>query len=280
MAAVCYDAAAMSTVELHSERIEGARGERVVLFLHGILGSGSNLRTLAKRLVEARPDLSVWLVDLRGHGRSPKGTAGPSIDACAEDVAALARTGPVAAAVGHSFGGKVALALTEKRTLEDVVLVDSVPGTREPLREGDSALAVLATIAALDPVYPTKSAFIRAVAAKHGSTIAQWLALSTESVEGGVRFALDRAEIEALLADYFARDLWPLAERPPGKTRVHLVIGERSISYSQADRSRAREAAAREPRVSVDVLPADHWVHVDDPEGLLRVLVSRIGGGA
>ena len=124
-----------------------------------------------------------------------------------------------------------------------------------------------------------KAAFIRALSDKHGRSIAQWLALSTEDTEGGVRFALDRTEIETLLHDYFARDMWPLAENPPGDTRVHLVIGERSISYSPADRERARAIAVRQPRVSVDVLPADHWVHVDDPEGLLAVLVSAFGGG-
>jgi pimeloyl-ACP methyl ester carboxylesterase len=222
----------------------------------------------------------VWLVDLRGHGASPKRSPAPSIDACAEDAASLASGANVVAAVGHSFGGKVALALSEKMPLADVVLIDSVPGTREPLRDGDSALAVLKTIASFDPVYATKAAFIRALGEKHGRSIAQWLALSTEEVEGGVRFALDLPEIEALLADYFARDLWPLAENPPHGARVHLVIGERSISYSQADRERARAIAAQQPRVSVDVLPADHWVHVDDPEGLLRVLTTRIGGGA
>lgn len=271
---------AVTAVDLHSERITGAGGGRVVLFLHGILGSGPNLRTLARRFVDARPEHDAWLVDLRGHGRSPKGSPGPSIDACAEDIAKLARGVGVVAVAGHSFGGKVALALCQKLDLEDVVTIDSVAGTREPLREGDAALAVLDTIRSFEPVFPTKAAFIRSVGDRHGRAIAQWLAMSTEEVEGGVRFALDATEIEALLADYFARDLWPLVEDPPGAARVHLVIAERSISYSAADRERAHAIAARQPRVSVDVLPADHWVHVDDPEGLLRVLTTRIGGVA
>lgn len=270
----------MTVVDLHSERIEGARSERVVLFLHGILGSGQNLRTIAKRFVEARPDASAWLVDLRGHGRSPKRTPGPSIDACAEDLVRLARGANVTAVAGHSFGGKVALALTEKLALTDVVTIDSMPGTREPLREGDAALAVLQTIGSFAPVFSTKAAFIRSVSEKHGRAIAQWLALSTEEVEGGVRFALDHDEIEALLLDYFARDLWPLVEQPAHGAAVHLVIGERSSSYAPADRARAAAVAARQPGVSVDVLPADHWVHVDDPEGLLRVLTQRIGGAS
>lgn len=268
------------TVELYSERIEGAAGARVVLFLHGILGSGGNLRTAAKRLVEARPDLSAWLVDLRGHGRSPKGTPGASIDACADDLVALTRGTVLAGIAGHSFGGKVALALATKRDVGDVVSIDSVPGTRAPLRGGDTPLAVLDTVEALPPVLPTKSAFIRAVSEKHGSAIGQWLALSTEAVEGGVRFALDGAEIRALLADYFARDDWPVVATPPPGTRIHLVIGERSISYTAEDRAQAERIAQREPRVTVHRLPADHWVHVDDPEGLHRVLTTQIEGGA
>ena len=28
--------------------------------------------------------------------------------------------------------------------------------------------------------------------------------------------------------------------------------------------------------ITVDVLPAGHWVHVDDPDGLLNVLINRL----
>jgi len=59
-----------------------------VLFLHGILGSGRNLRTLATRLCQQIPQLRVVLVDLRGHGDS--------------------------AQVGHSFGGKVGIGCTAR----------------------------------------------------------------------------------------------------------------------------------------------------------------------
>ncbi len=266
----------MSGIDLYSERIGARRGDRVVLFLHGILGSGQNLRAIARRLVEARPELTACLVDLRGHGHSPKHSPDPSVDACAEDVARLARDAHAVAAVGHSFGGKVALALAHKVVLGDVVMIDTMPGPREPLRDADSALAVLATVASLGPVFPNRAAFVRELSAKHGSRVAQWLALSTESTPEGIRFALDHAEIEALLLDYFALDQWPLVENPPGDTRVHLVIGERSTSYSRADRERANAVAGRQPRVTVATLPTDHWVHAEDPDGLLRVLTQQI----
>jgi len=59
------------SIELAFDRIDGPRSERTIAFLHGILGRGGNLRTIAKRFVEARPQWTAWLVDMRGHGRSP-----------------------------------------------------------------------------------------------------------------------------------------------------------------------------------------------------------------
>jgi len=268
-------------LELAFERIEGARPRKTIAFLHGILGSGGNLRTIARRFVDARPSWTAWLVDLRGHGRSPKGTPDPSLEAAARDVVGLtARAAqPLVAIAGHSFGGKVALEALRIGTgsLEHVLTIDSMPGAREPMRGEDSALAVIETLESLPRTFASKSAFVDAImAAGHGRALAQWLALSLERSDGGVRFALDLREVRALLVDYFARDLWPVVEQPQGDARLHLVIGDRSTSYSAADRERARALAG--DRVSVDLLPAGHWVHVDDPEGLLRVMLDRIPG--
>ena len=277
------------SVELAFDRIDGARPERTIAFLHGILGRGNNLRTIARRFVEARPDWTAWLVDLRGHGRSPKGTPGPSLHAAARDVVDLAARSapPLGAIAGHSFGGKVALeaaiigSIGSIGSLEHVVVIDSVPGPRDPVQGGDSALAVIDAIESLPRTFKSRSDFIEALVAM-GKTraLAQWLAGSVEREGDHVRFILDLNEIRALILDYFSRDLWPVVEHPPGTARVHLVIGDRSDSYSPVDRERAARIAAQNARVTVDVLPAGHWVHVDDPEGLLRTLLDRFGGGS
>src|SRR2546426_3473122 len=98
------------SVHLASDRVDGAHAERAIAFLHGILGRGINLRMIAKRFVQARPGWTAWLVDLRGHGRSPKGRPKPSLEAAAHDVLDLGTRAdlPLTAIVGHSFGGKVA----------------------------------------------------------------------------------------------------------------------------------------------------------------------------
>src|SRR6266404_465674 len=168
------------SVELAFDRIDGARPERTIAFLHGILGRGNNLRTIARRFVEARPDWTAWLVDLRGHGRSPKGTPGPSLQAAARDVVDLAaRSGfPLGAIAGHSFGGKVALEaarLGGMDSLDHIVVIDSMPGSRPPVRTPDSALAVIDTIESLPRRFASKSDFTRAfVGAGKSRLLAEW----------------------------------------------------------------------------------------------------------
>jgi pimeloyl-ACP methyl ester carboxylesterase len=270
------------SIELAFETIAGAHPERSIVLLHGILGRGSNLKTIAKRFVEARPDWAACLADLRGHGQSPKGTPGPSLEACAGDVVDLARRTPkpVHAMLGHSFGGKVALEAVRIGgipSLEHVFVIDSAPGVRAPRREGDSALAVIAALESLPPTFPSKTAFIEAVvAAGLTSDIAKWLAGSTERVGDRVRFMLDLDEIRTLVRDYAQRDLWPVVEQPPEAVDLHLVIGGRSTVYSQADREGALRIASSNRCVTVDVLPAGHWVHVDNPNGLLRKLLEYL----
>src|SRR5262249_26364131 len=174
----------------------------------------------------ARPGWTAWLVDLRGHGRSPKGTPVPSLEAAARDVVDLAGRAeqPLGAIVGHSFGGKVALEAARIgaiASLDHVVVIDSNPGRRDPLRDEDSALAILDTIESLPSTFASKSAFIEGLVATGKTRIlAQWLAGSLEGEGDRVRFMLDVDEVRALILDYFARDLWPVVEHPPGSARV------------------------------------------------------------
>jgi pimeloyl-ACP methyl ester carboxylesterase len=270
-------------VDLAFDRIDGDHPDRVIAFLHGILGRGINLRNIAKRFVEARPDWTAWLIDLRGHGRSPKHTAGPSLESAAGDVIALGQKAdlPFAAIAGHSFGGKVALEtarLNGLNSLTHIVTIDSMPGSRTPIRSGDSALAVIDTIASLPRTFASRQDFIRAfVATGKSRTLADWLAGSVQRENGQTRFSLDLEELRALLLDYFARDLWPVVEHPPDGVHVHLMIGEQSTSYSADDRERALKAAASNPFVTADIMPGGHWLHVDNPEGVLSGLQGKLG---
>ncbi|MDQ3036297.1 MAG: alpha/beta fold hydrolase [Myxococcota bacterium] len=261
----------------------GAAPERSFVLLHGILGSGQNLRTIARRFVAERPRWAAVLVDLRRHGASLDAPGPDTLEQAALDVAELAAslTVPAGAVLGHSFGGKVALqwlaAAREQAGLEHVHVIDSNPGSRLDARGSEGTLRVVDMLDALPYPFESRDAFVQAVLAQDPRpTLAQWLAMSVRRAEDGWRFGPPIASIRALLSSYFAEDLWPIVESPPDGAHVHLVIGARSTVLDAADRTRASEIAARLPdRVTVDVLPTDHWVHAEDPDGLLRVLLER-----
>jgi esterase len=253
--------------------------ERWIVFLHGILGRGNNWRGIARQLIAARPRYGAVLVDLRAHGESQHLAPPDSLERAADDVAKLIETLGPCAVLGHSFGGKVATQLIGRAPVSPVFVVDSLPGARPDRRGSDQTVRVIEMLSSLPDRFETREAFLDHVRGhRYGDAIAKWLAMNLTREGEEFRFDLDMTRIRALLDDYFVRDLWPLLDPPPPGTEVHLVIGGRSSVYGEDDRARAHEIAARHPEaVRVHVLEkADHWVHVDDPEGLLAILEAAL----
>jgi esterase len=270
----------MSDPVLHTAivRAPGAQPVHCALFLHGILGTGGNLRGLAQAFVQADPSLAAVLVDLRLHGKSRAYAAPHDVQACARDVAALEGTlaWPVRGVVGHSFGGKVSLAYHALRpALNRVVLLDSDPGSRPDRVGSEQTMAVLDMLERLPKQYDKREAFVERVHAEgHSRAIADWLAMNLERTPEGLLLRVDLAGIRALLDSYFSSDLWPILEG--SRARLDVVIGGRSRVWDDDQRARVDAIAAADPtRVRVHVLPeAGHWVHADDPRGLRAALLD------
>lgn len=262
----------------------GASPTKAVLFLHGILGSGPNLRSHARRLVQACPDLLGVLIDLRAHGDSLGVEGADTVANAAQDVVQTSAewSVPMHAVVGHSFGGKVALSLAQRHPqLDSVMTLDSAPGPRLDARGSETTMQVLTVLETLRRPWASRDAFIAEIETRGMSRgLGQWLAMNLELRGEGWVFRLDLARIHALLEDYFEVDLWPVVEaaaRSRKGPRFHLVIGTKSNVYSHDDRVHAQSLeSASEGYVTVDLLDAGHWVHVDDPQGLSSVLINRL----
>lgn len=271
-------------MKLHHDLVSApdAKPTRAVLFLHGILGSGGNLRSHARRFVQQRPENLAVLVDLRAHGNSLGADGDDTVGNCANDLVETARDlkVPVTGVVGHSFGGKVALAFAKVQPgLEHVMTLDSAPGPRGDARGSEATLEVLTVLEALQNSWPSRDAFVAGIEAKGlGKMLGQWLAMNLELRADGWAFRLSLPRIHALLDDYFNVDLWPVVEDAAKQgPLVHLVIGARSLVYSHEDRVRAQQLEHdSNGRVTVDVLSAGHWVHVEDPQGVSEVLARRL----
>lgn len=261
----------------------GAAPSAWMLVLHGILGSGANWRTFARRVVEVRPGWGLVLVDLRGHGQSQDPPPPHTLAAAAEDLVRLAaRLGlDVRGVMGHSFGGKVALAYLAQRRVERAFVLDSDPGARPEGHRDPTSSRVLELLSTIPQPIPSREAFLEQAQA-HGLSraVAEWLAMNVRRADDGFRLRLDLKVLRALLDDYFAQDLWPVVEDPGRAGQLRVVLGGRSTSVPEDTQARLRALEAREAhdsRLSVRVLPeAGHWVHVDDPDGLLAAVIELL----
>ncbi|HJL33624.1 MAG TPA: alpha/beta fold hydrolase, partial [Polyangiaceae bacterium LLY-WYZ-15_(1-7)] len=214
------------------------------------------------------PDWAAVLVDLRLHGDSLDAAPPHTVTACAADLRELPLDLPLAGALGHSFGGKVALALAQQASLHELWLIDSMPGAR-PDRHGSEAIAkVLAALRAVPARHADRDAFVAALRAEGvAEPLGRWLAMSLKREDDGqMRYPVDLDAIDGLLDDYFALDLWGAL---PGANRAHVVIGEKSEVFAGPDRERVRALAAEDPRLEVHLVEgAGHWVHVEKPSAL------------
>ena len=77
-------------------------------------------------------------------------------------------------------------------------------------------------------------------------------------------------------------DYWSLLEGPPRGTEISIVRAENSDRWEpdviqRLERLSSRPRDKSKGKLSVHVLPnAGHWVHVDNPKGLLDIMGPNI----
>ena len=228
------------------------------LVLHGLFGSGTNWRTIGRRLGTR---LECHLVDLRNHGRSPH-ARGMAYPALAADVLAyvdanrLDRVG----LIGHSMGGKTAmtLALTSPERVRWLVVADIAPApSPSDHRPILTALRGLA-LDSLDSRAAADAALARSVPE---SGLRRFLLQNLVHGDGGLRWRIDLEAIADALPDLGG---FP----PPAPGAVYegptlFLRGERSDYLTARHEPRVR---ALFPRASIDTIAgAGHWLHAEKP---------------
>ena len=247
-----------------------------LVMLHGIYGRGRNWLGIARSLTSARPEYACWLVDLPHHGASGPGAHGDTVHGLAADVADWLPHAGVAptAVLGHSYGGKVALALAAAApgTPLQVWVIDSTPEAKPP---SGSAYEMLRVIRGLPPRFHSREAAQAALVA-HGYTVgvAQWM--STNLVRDGesFRWQLDFDAMERLLLDFFGTDLWAVIEQPSPLHDIHVLKASESNAITP-EAVRRIEAAAGE-RVHLHRAEGGHWIHAERPEVVTELLVQGL----
>jgi pimeloyl-ACP methyl ester carboxylesterase len=264
--------------DLAVSRVGPDAAHRHLLMLHGIYGRGRNWQSIARGVVAARPEFACWLVDLPHHGDSGPGRHGDTVVGLASDVNDWlnAQAMEPVALLGHSYGGKVALALANllrDRPLQ-VWVIDSTPEVKQP---SGSAWAMLEVIRALPRRFATREAAIAAIAdAGYSMGVAQWMGTNLTRAEDGFEWRLDFDAMERLLLDFFTTDLWHLVEQPAPRHELHFVKASESNAISEEAVTRLDAAG---PRVHLHHRPGGHWIHAESPAVVTALLVQHLRSG-
>lgn len=230
-----------------------------VVLLHGLFGSLDNLGVLARAL---HPGHQTLQIDLRNHGLSPHH---PVINypAMAQDVLDLLDELKIdrCIIIGHSMGGKVAMALTAlaPARIQQVVVIDMAPVDYQ-LRRHDDVIRALDRVSAAGVTQRSAAARLMEQDIADESTI-QFLLKSFS--QGQWRF-----NVAAIKANYEHIIGWQ--ESAPWSGRILFIRGGESSYLDE----RYRDAIARQfPQARAHVVAgAGHWVHAEKPQAVIRAI--------
>lgn len=254
---------------LHSVQSGPEDTQHRVVFLHGLFGRGKNFTRIAQGL---EPEVLSLLVDLPNHGRSGW-TEHFSYLQLADLVAAHLRSGFAAHGpvdvVGHSMGGKVAMALALRHPdlVRRLVIIDIAPTTADGGRgEFEHLLGSLASVdltalerradagAALKDRIPNDG--VRGF-------LLQNLKRDGEAFVWEPNLVMLRAELETVMS-------FPDLAEATFTGPVLWLGGERSGYITDADEPAMRELFPKTRRMTMK--GAGHWVHSEKPVETIGVL--------
>ena len=82
--------------------------------------------------------------------------------------------------------------------------------------------------------------------------------------------------MEALLRDFFDRDLWHVVESPPAGCILHFVKASESSTLTEAACHRIEAAGALSGQVHLHRITSGHWVNADNPEALVALMAEHL----
>ncbi|MEY4923380.1 MAG: hypothetical protein RLY17_2097 [Pseudomonadota bacterium] len=230
-----------------------------IILIHGLFGNLDNLGVLARDL---QKDHNVIQIDLRNHGLSPRS---PQVNypEMAQDVLELMVQLAIEKAIiiGHSMGGKVAMAMTAlaPKKIEKLIAIDIAPVNYQ-VRRHDQIFAALNAVNTARVTQRQEAAQLMRNFIKEQGVI-QFLLKSFQSGEW-------RFNVPALWDQYDNIVGWQ--QVPVWPHPILFIRGELS-PYIQ---DRYRQDIARQfPQAKMHVVAGTgHWVHAEKPDSVLRAI--------
>lgn len=236
-----------------------------IVLIHGLFGSLDNLMSLGRQLADR---YTVVSLDLRNHGESPRSSS-MSLGDMAQDVCdTLDHLGfGHFAVLGHSLGGKVAMAtaLLHPQRVSAIVVADIAPVTYGATRHDDVFNALCAL--PLDDMKTRGEALLFMQENLHDPGIAEFLLKGLrKSPQGGFQL---RYNVPVLRADYHNIAAWSL-QNLQFQGPVRFIKGSDSDYVTAAH---AEKIMQQFPNATLRAIEgAGHWLHAQKPAAFNRLV--------
>ncbi len=244
-------------MQLHYQT--AGQGQPLIL-IHGLFGSADNWGSIARHFAQ---HFQVISVDLRNHGRSPHSDSQTYLE-MAEDLLALCDALGLQQIylLGHSLGGKVAMQFATQypERVSKLIVVDMAMRAYvdEHTHLMDAMLAVDLSL------MQSRSEVDKALSGPIGNLMVRQFLL-TNLLKAGEQLQW-RINLPALKANYaaFISAVSVQFEKPS-----LFIRGERSHYVSESD---VAEILNQFPNAEIVSLPADHWVHAEQPQLFIQAV--------
>jgi pimeloyl-ACP methyl ester carboxylesterase len=247
-----------------AEERYGDDAGRPLVIAHGLFGAGRNWTSLAKRLAKSRP---VIVVDMRNHGDSPWSDEAGYRAMAADLAETVAAAGGVADVLGHSMGGKaaMALALSAPERVRRLIVADIAPVAYDHAH-GDYVAAMRAVD--LSRVARRSDADPMLAAAIPQAPLRAFILQNLVIEEGRARW---RPNLDALAASMDELLSFP-ADLPRARWDGPALFLRGGASDYVAE-AHAPAVRARFPAARIETLDgAGHWLHADRPEAFVNAV--------
>lgn len=250
------------TMKLHYRLQDSATSDietLPVLLIHGLFGTLDNLGVLARDLKQQH---NVLQVDMRNHGQSGR-SEDMSYAGMAQDLLDTLDDAGIQTAIviGHSMGGKAAMAMTAlaPERIAKLVIIDVAPVNYQTRRHDEIFAAINAVTQAGANDRSSAAECMREYIKEEG--VIQFLLKSFQ--QGEWRF-----NVPVLMAEYEKIAGW---ETVPAWPHPALFIRGGLSPYVQ---DKYRDAIASQfPQARAHVVAGTgHWVHAEKPEAVLRAV--------
>ena len=246
----------------------GGSGRPALVLVHGFLGSSRNWQTAG---AELSAHFHVRAIDLRNHGcspHSPEMTYAAMLDDLVEwmDANGLART----ALLGHSLGGKVAMALAcrHPERVEQLIVVDIAPKDYPGMAQRAEVTAM--NELRLDGLRSRAEAELGLEARVDDWAMRKFLVTNLEQSGDGVwRWIVNLPVLTQALPELVKN---PLAAEDHFNGPTHFILGGKSRFVAPEDHSAIRRHF---PSARISVLPAaGHNPHLETRAAFVQAVLG------